>query len=286
MTDLTDVTQSDGDEARYIVPALERGLRILGQFTRERRQISAPELAQSLQLPRSTVFRLLNTLESMEFVEKTDNGREYKLSLGVLRLGFEYLASLDLTELGTPLVNRLCQQVGHAANLVVRDDRHIVYVAKATSSTSPFIGSVSVGTRLPAHATVLGHVLLAGLSLNQLKELYPEQALENFSTRTPADVNELYQSAMQIREQGYVAGEGFYEAHISTIAAPVYNHSGQIVAAMGITLGAPRIQAAEKLMLIDSVCEVANELSALMDYAPAIRRRKVVPLRSGQKGVA
>lgn len=281
----TTIRNSTADE-RYIVPALERGLLILGQFSRERRQIGAPELAQRLQLPRSTVFRLLITLEAMGFVEKTENGREYKLGLGVLRLGFEYLASLDLTELGTPLINRLSEQVGHAANLVVRDGRSIVYVAKAASASTHFIGAVSVGTRLPAHATVLGHVLLGGLGLAQLKQLYPETALERFSAHTPTDVNELYQSAMQIREQGYVAGEGVYEAHISTVAAPVFNHTGQIVAAMGVTLGTPRIEAAEKLMLIDSVCEVANELSALLDYAPAMQRRKVLPLRSIRRGAA
>ncbi|PAT35085.1 IclR family transcriptional regulator [Vandammella animalimorsus] len=283
---MADSSKSELDDSRYIVPALERGLLILSQFTRERRQIGAPELSQRLQLPRSTVFRLLNTLESMGFVERTENGREYKLGLGVLRLGFEYLASLDLTELGTPLINRLCQQLGYPANLVVRDGRHIVYVAKATSSSAPFIGSVSVGTRLPAHGTVLGHVLLSGMTLAQLKELYPEVELERFSSQTPVDVSELYQSATQISKQGYVAGEGFYESHISTVAAPVFNHSGHVVAALGVTLGAPQIEQKHKQMLIDSVCEVASELSALLDYAPAMQRHWDVPLRAVGRSVA
>lgn len=277
---MTDTSPTVPDDNRYIVPALERGLLLLSQFKRDRRTYGAPELAQRLQLPRSTVFRLLNTLESMGFIEKTENAREYKLGLSVLRLGFEYLASLDLTEVGTPLLNRLCQQVGHAANLVVRDERHIVYIGKATSATTPFIGSVSIGTRLPAHATVLGHVLLGSLTLAQLKSLYPEPELESFSKQTPNDVNELYQATAHVREQAYAVGEGFYEPHISTIAAPVLNHSGQIVAAMGVTLGVPRINPAQRLMLIDSVCEVATELSALLDYAPALLRRKVVPLRA------
>lgn len=276
----------DPEDNRYIVPGLERGLLLLSQFSRHRRSCGAPELAQRLQLPRSTVFRLLCTLEGMGFLERTESGREYKLGLGILRLGFEYLASLDLTELGTPLTNRLCQQVGHAANLVVRDGRHIVYVCKATTSSTPFIGAVAIGTRLPAHATVLGQVLLSGLNLSELKNLYPEPRLESFTAHTPNDVNELYQASVHIREQGYVVGEGFYERHISTVAAPVFNQSGRIVAALGVTLGASSIEAAQRLGLIDSVSEVASELSALLDYAPAAQRRKVSPFREHKGGFA
>lgn len=93
MNEQTAINNQDDEALRYIVPALERGLLILSQFSRENRQIGAPELTQRLQLPRSTVFRLLNTLEYMGYLERSENGREYKLGLGVLRLGFEYLAS-------------------------------------------------------------------------------------------------------------------------------------------------------------------------------------------------
>jgi DNA-binding IclR family transcriptional regulator len=94
------------------VPALERGLRLLGEFSREHRtHLGAPELARRLDLPRSTVFRLLNTLESLGFVERTDNGNDYRLGVAVLRLGFEYLSSLELTELGQPVLQRLCDEI-------------------------------------------------------------------------------------------------------------------------------------------------------------------------------
>ena len=82
---------------RYNVPALERGLRVLCEFSRENRTLSAPELARRFDLPRSTVFRLLTTLENMGFLERAEGGRDYRLGLAVLRLGFEYLASLELT---------------------------------------------------------------------------------------------------------------------------------------------------------------------------------------------
>ncbi|RYY57903.1 MAG: MarR family transcriptional regulator, partial [Comamonadaceae bacterium] len=115
---------------RYNVPALERGLRVLCEFSRDNRTLTAPELARRFKLPRSTVFRLLSTLETMGFIERTDGGREYRLGLAVLRLGFEYLASLPLNELGLPLLQRLSDELRLPCNLVVRDGRSIVYVAK------------------------------------------------------------------------------------------------------------------------------------------------------------
>ena len=103
-------TMEEGGE-RYNVPALERGLRVLCEFSRESRTLSAPELGRRLDLPRSTVFRLLTTLENMGFLERAEGGRDYRLGLAVLRLGFEYLASLELTQLGAPLLNRLCDEL-------------------------------------------------------------------------------------------------------------------------------------------------------------------------------
>lgn len=274
----TEAELADDGNDRYIVPALERGLRILGEFTRENRTLGAPELARRFGLPRSTVFRLLATLESMGFIEKTEGGREYRLGLAVLRLGFEYLASLELTELGLPILNRLSEAIGYPCNLVVRDGRSIVYVAKVTAPT-PFASSVTVGTRLPAHATVLGRVLLEDLTLPELRAMYPEDRLENFSPSTPRTVIELFNMVQADRERGHVQGEGFFESNISTIAAPVRDHSGRVVAALGATITSAHIDGDRMDDMVRRVRDAAQELSSLLNYAPASAQRNVVPLR-------
>jgi DNA-binding IclR family transcriptional regulator len=260
---------------KYQVPGLERGLRLLCEFSRQDKSLSAPELARRLSVPRSTVFRLLTTLERMGFVERNEGGRDYRLGMAVLRLGFEYLASLELTEIGRPLLDRLRDQISHPCNLVVRDGRSIVYVAKSVTPTA-FVSSVNVGTRLPAHATVLGRVLLEDLSLAELRELYPEEHLESFSSNTPKTVVELFDMVQQDKARGYVLQEGFFETGISTIAAPVRDHSGKVVAAMGATLPLPHIQPDQLGEIVRSVRAAAGELSALLDHAPEKSGGKVV----------
>ncbi|MFK4753113.1 IclR family transcriptional regulator [Oceanobacter antarcticus] len=259
--------KSEGLE-RYVVPGLERGLKLLLEFNRQNTLLTAPDLAKRLDLPRTTVFRLLATLESMGFV--TRYGNEYRLGMAVLRLGFEYLASLELTELGQPVLNRLSRDIGYSCNLVVRDEQSIVYVAKVTPPTI-LASSVNVGTRLPAHATVLGRILLEDLDLAELYELYPDDPLPGYSSSTPRTVADLHAMVQQDMQRGYALSEGFYESSISTIAAPVRDGSGKVVAALGATIPSDHIDEQQLQPLVVKVRSNAAELSRLLGYTKGRR---------------
>ncbi|MBB6576123.1 DNA-binding IclR family transcriptional regulator [Comamonas odontotermitis] len=262
---MTQTNPSETGSEKYVVPALERGLRLLQEFGRDSRTLGAPELARRLELPRATVFRMLNTLEGMGFLERIDGGTEYRLGMAVLRLGFEYLSSLELTELGQPVIARLCDEISYPCNIVVRDNRSIVYVAKVTPPR-PLASAVHVGTRLAAHGTVFGRVLLLDFSLAELRALYPEEHLEAFSPNTPRTALDLFNLIEVDRERGYVFGEGFYETSISTVAAPVRDHSGRIVAALGSTIPSPHAGQAKAAGVAERVCAAADELSGLLNY--------------------
>lgn len=257
------MTDDDGD--RYTVPGLERGLRILGEFSRTDRVLTPPEIARRLGVPRSTVFRLLVTLENMGFVERTPDGRAYRLGLAVLRLGFEYLASLGLVEWSRPLLERLRDKTGYAASLVVRDGREVVYLYRS-APRSPFATSVAVGTRLPAHATVLGHVLLGDLSLGALRQLYPEPQLQAFTPSTPGTAGELFEAVQRTRQRGWVLAEGYFEPQIGTVAAPVRDDSGHVIAAIGLTVPGPAIPADGQQELVEHTRLAARELSLRLNY--------------------
>lgn len=269
MSDRVNDTDNDEGSDKYIVPALERGLKLLGEFSRDNRRLGPPELARRLGLPRSTVFRLLTTLESMGFIERSEGGSEYQLGMAVLRLGFEYLASLGIVELGRSLLEGLRDATGHSASLVVRDGRDVVYLHRV-APRSPFSTAVSVGTRLPAHATVLGQVLLGDLALAELRALYPEGQLQQTSPRTPPTVQALFDSVQRTRARGWVVSEGYFESQICTVAAPVRDATGHVVAAIGLTIPGSAIPAAQRDELVARVTQAAAELSARLNYrAPA-----------------
>lgn len=253
-------------ETKYLVPGLERGLTILMQFSAREPMLTAPELSRRLGIPRSTVFRILQTLESMGFVERGPDERQYRLGVAVLRLGFDYLNSLELNDLGMPVINRMRDVTGYSSQIVIRDGRHIVFVAKATGHNSAF-SKVMVGTRLPAHATALGRVLMGDLSEAEVRAMYPEPRLEQFSEYTPKTVTELYQRVRADADRGYALSQSFFESGISVVAAPVRNHTRRIVAAVSLTIPAPRLDDKElQEKLLGAVLAGAAELSAKLNF--------------------
>lgn len=258
------------DDNRYLVPALQRGLHILRMFRRNRQVIGAPEMAAELGIPRTTVFRLLQTLEHMGFVRRTNGDRDYRLGVGVLSLGFEYLASQEINELARPILERLRDRTGFATHLVAREGRDVVYLLRVPGY-SVLNTSIVVGTRLPAHATIMGRVLLSDLSESELDELFAGQALSARSPKTPTTLNELKRLLREDRERGYVISESFYERGINAIAAPVRDSSGRVIAVINL-IAREGEAAGDKLHgeLLRQVLDAADEISASLDYRPRV----------------
>lgn len=269
-----DGNQNDAGEGasgvNYLVPGLERGLRILTEFSAREPVLGAPELSRRIGIPRTTTFRLLQTLEALGFLERAPGDRYFRLGVAVLRLGFEYLSSLELTDFGTPILERLRDATGFSSHLLIRDQRDVVFVAKAQSHEPMFSSvKVHVGTRLPAHATVHGHVLMGDLSLEALHALYPQANLDQFTERTPGTVEDLYERVRECAAQGYGISEASFERGISVVTVPVRDHSARIVAAITVTV--PRSDlgdAAEKAALVQVVMKAAADLSACLNYRP------------------
>ncbi|MBL0420636.1 IclR family transcriptional regulator [Ramlibacter sp. AW1] len=257
------------EENRYLVPGLARGLQLLTCFSRNEPQLTGAELARRLDLPRASVFRLLQTLEQTGYVERVPDSASYRLAIGVLRLGFEYLASMELTEMGRPIIEQLRTDTGYSAHLVVRDGQHVVFVSKAAGANAQF-HSIQVGARLPAHATVLGRLLLSGLSMAELATLYPEEPLAQYTPRTPTTLAELKSLIDADRERGYAISQGGYETGITTVAAPVFNDRHEVVAAISITVPAQQIPAERTAILVPQVMQAAANLSQLLSHIPHV----------------
>jgi DNA-binding IclR family transcriptional regulator len=211
--------------SRYTVPALARGLEILSFFTHDRRILSGAQLAKMAQLPRASVFRMLQTLEQAGYLERVGEPGmhpSYRLGVAVLRLGFEFLASMELTEQGRPVIESLSDACGYSSHIVVRDGRDVVFVAKALGRHATF-HAIQVGARLPAHATVLGRVLMGGASLQEIEQLYANLPMKAYTANTPTTPQALKAVIDEAQAAGYAVSQGGFESGISTIAAPVFN---------------------------------------------------------------
>lgn len=262
------MTDTEKNDDRYTVPALARGLHLLMQFNRNERELSGAELSRRLGLPRASVFRMLFTLEQGGFVERAEDGVSYRLGLAVLRLGFELLASMELTEYGRPVIEELRDRCGYSAHIVVRDAREVVFIAKVAGRSAMF-HSIQVGARLPAHATVLGRLLLADLDTDGLHALYPEEPLHAYTPRTPTTLAQLKALIDEDRVKGYGVSMGGFETGISTIGAPVFNDRGVVTAAVSISVPAQRIDDGALPGLVDMVKAAAAQLTERISHLPS-----------------
>lgn len=221
-------------EGRYIVPALAQGLSVLSLFSRDKVRLTAPEISRELSLPRTTVFRIMHTLEAMGYICKEEDERHFRLGPAMLGRGFAYLASLDFVEVAQPVLARLRDTTGMSVHMAVRDGSDIVYVSRYAAQTT-VRSSVTIGTRFPAHATIMGRMLLSDMDEAELRALFPREPLQQYSERTPRTVAELFALIAGDRKKGYAVTQSFFERGVASVAAPVRDARGTIVAAINVT---------------------------------------------------
>lgn len=274
-------------QGKYVVPALAQGLAILSLFSRERPRLTAPEIGQRLSLSRTTVFRLLHTLQLMGYLRREADERHFSLGPALLSRGFEYLSSLDIVEVAQPILQRLRDQTGLSAHMAVRDGREVVYVARFPARTT-VASNVNIGTRFPIHATVMGRMMLCESSEAELKELFPRDPLPRYSEQTPTTLTELMATLAEDRQRGYAVSQSFFERGVSSIAAPVRDGGGNIVAAINITavdayIELSSMHGALKDSVLAAAAEIRSWLSRDMTREMRSDTNHAVPLAKKSK---
>jgi DNA-binding IclR family transcriptional regulator len=247
------------------VPGLERGVAILRLFRRDRRYLSAPQIADELHIPRSTVHRLIATLADLGLVRRVDASR-FALAAGVLTLGYECLASLDVVGIADPLLATLRDETGWSTHLAVRQARSVVYLARHASRAA-VTTNIAVGTSLPAHATMMGRMLLSALDPEELRSLYAGVELATHGPETPRTLAALEALIEADRHRGFAVSKGFYQHGIAAVAAPLRDGSRKVIASINAT--APAEQEAANLDAVTSAVVRAAEAISVQLGAPA-----------------
>jgi DNA-binding IclR family transcriptional regulator len=196
--------------------------------------LTLSEVAASLGTTRSSAYRLLYTLEHLGFVEYDAQSKNYALGPQVLALGYGYLASRDIIDVAMPHLIRLRDRTGWSAHLGELHGRDVVYVARVATRRS-IASIVHVGTRLPAHATTMGRILLSSLSDQEIRELYNQDLSRSFNLSPYSDLAELLKQIAVDRAEGIVVQSSGYEPGVASVAAPIHDVSGGIVAAVNVS---------------------------------------------------
>ncbi|MET0703251.1 MAG: IclR family transcriptional regulator [Mycobacterium sp.] len=214
------------------VQSVDRALLVL-EIISARGQAGVTEIAAELGVHKSTVSRLIAVLEARGYVEQLSDRGKYRLGFAIARLARSGSAQLNLAKQSQHACDVLAADVGETVNLALLDDRRIVNIVEATAPAEISVRTW-VGQSCPAHATSSGKVLLAGLAPGQMRTLLGPR-LETFTATTVATIAELETELAEVRENGWASVEEELEIGLNAVAAPVYDNTAEVVAALSVS---------------------------------------------------
>lgn len=242
--------------------SLERGLAVLRSFSPESPALTISDVADRTGLTRATARRVLLTLAELGYVDA--DRREFMLNPTVLDLVKPFSVQHDPWGFSRPYLESITERTGESASIAVLDDTEILYVARSQTRRLMTL-AVTVGSRLPAHATSKGRVLLAFLPESELEAYFARRPLARYTDRTVVDEAELRSIIAKVRREGFAVVEQQLEEGLSSVAGPIVDGSGRVTAALSVCAHAGRIDSATlRSEFVPLVVETARRLSALV----------------------
>lgn len=263
------MTRRDSPESsprRALSGSVTRAWSILRCVGNRNGQLTIPELVREVHLPRSSVYELVGTLEQLGCLEQTERGH-LRLGLAVLELGSAYMSGTSLIEEARTAAKALATQVSETCHVGILDGHDVVYLVKEDGVQDHVVQMVSaVGKRVPAHGSALGKVLLASLAKEDLESRLDGYQLEQLTPQTLVSTRRLVKELQQVSLQGYAVDDRESSAEVSCVAAPIRDHSGDVIAGISVSVPTQRMSEARQKYLLSMVTSVAEDLSSRLGY--------------------
>lgn len=254
------------------VHSVERALAILETLGKKSQGYGCTELGQLLQLHKSTVHRLVSTLLAYGFAEKDPHTDRYKLGPKVIYLGLEALNSLDFRKTATPFMQELVEISRETVQLAVLDGGEVLILER---DHSPEAITVNLGLRGQVHCTAEGKVLLAGLTSEKIINILQSKGMPRHTVNTITDINQMLAHLEKVRVQGFAINAEEMVEEVRAIAAPVYNHTGSVIASLSITGPSSRLTLERIYRLVTVLKEACTSVSMQLGYHKKLTEKTV-----------
>jgi IclR family transcriptional regulator, KDG regulon repressor len=244
--------------------SVKNALRILNSFTMDEPEKKVSDISSSLGLNKSTVSRTMATLASEGFVFKDPETKKYRLGFSILTLSGIINSNMDIVRESQPILNKLVETLGETAHISIFDHLEVVYLQKVECN-HPVRFLTHVGKRNPPYCTSSGKVLLA-YSSPDIIEAIINQGLKQYTKNTITDPDKLRSHLNEIREHGYAYSVEEFSEGVITIAAPIYDYTGKVIAALSVVGPKQRIQQQKIPFFAKKVMSASTEISQNMGY--------------------
>ena len=256
------------DLKRYNINSIDRALNLLELLASDGEALGVTELSKRLNIDKSMVYRLLSTLAIRGYVEQDEESRKYSLGLKVVELAGMKLSTVEIFSVARPLLKELVKRTGETAHLAMMVQHEIICLDK---EEGPAILNIrgGIGDKYPPHASAIGKAILAYLPDEEMKVIFRKHGMPKYTSRTVTSLSVLKKNLKSIREQGYALNDEETYIGVRSIAAPVRERKGVVVASLGISGPVQRLTDEKMESLVEAVIEIADRVSAeLGHYAP------------------
>ena len=254
-------------EERHVtsVRALSKAIRIIETLAFMDRDVDLASLSRKIDMPKSTLLRLLNTMKNHNLVRQDPATKRFSLGLGLVALGKAAERNFDLArEIHSYLVE-LAEKTGETASLMTLEGDHAVYIDQVVSN-SLIRGQPKIGLNIDLHCSSGGKVLLSAFSDSELHTLFEGRKLRKYTEKTITSLDRLVKEIQRVREAGYATDDEEVEAGGRCVAAPLRDGQGKIVAAVSITGPTMRIRQKDFARLAGVVKQEVLEASRSLGY--------------------
>lgn len=242
---------------------LERVDEILNCFTLDEPEKSLTELSQETNLNKSTVFRILNTLESLGWIKRDCKSGLYRLGLGLFELGSQAVKGLDFYNISRPHLEKLVKTTGQTVHLGIHIDGQVLYINKLESPDAFVAQPSTIGTKLPLHCTAMGKVLLAfSVEKENAESVISKYELTRFTENTITEKKKLLSELEEIRSKGYAFDNEEVQKGLCCVAAPVRDYTCKAIAAISVSGLSLVFDNQYISFLCDEVTRTANQISS------------------------
>jgi IclR family KDG regulon transcriptional repressor len=256
---------SVGGKRKYTINSLDRGLRILLILGENGGPVGVNEVSRRLDIDRSTTHRIMSTLCGQGFVEQDPETRKYMLGLRVIEVAALKLRTIKLLKVARPAIQKLMTQSRETVHLAAHVEGEVMYL-DSEQCAGVITVNTTVGGRAPMHSSAVGKALLSYLPAEKVDHILAVKGLKRFTEKTIVDPREFHRHLQQCREQGYGLDDEETDIGVRCLAAPVFDHQGNLVAAAGISGPAMRMSLERIPILAHLVRECALEISRLLGF--------------------
>ncbi len=257
---------------RYVIPSLDRAVQVMGILADERRGLSLADMARASDIPKSTLFRILVTLQKHHCVATDPETGRFRLGSHLWTLGNSFADQNDLFRASASHMEALADECEETVFLSKLEDGDVVYLRRMESPKSVTVVK-KLESRVPAHCTATGLALLAWLPPAEANAILDSQDLEAFNEATVTDRGVLRERLAETRRREYAVIDGEYNQDVLCVAAPVLDHNQRPCAALTVAMLSSQVQGYEQIERVGAaVRRVARAFSQSMGaHGPARR---------------